>query len=157
MNNILKRLEETRDNYNYLWEVAFTSESNAQTITETVKERINLEKKQISERIEFLIKQAADTSRSDPLRELAKQEITKLQSIKFSPTEEETTIFEKEIAKFDAALKDIRKATGELKDTMKQATAAIESIHSEMYSGGKDIELTSRRLESAINNFNKLL
>ena len=157
MNNILKRLEETRDNYNYLWEVAFTSESNAKTITEAVKERINLEKKQISERIDFLTKQAADPLRSDPLRELAKQEITKLQSITFQPTEEETTAFEKETAKFEAALKDIRKATGELKDTMKQATATIENIHSEMYSGRKDIELASHWLENVINDFNRLL
>lgn len=145
--SIFDQLTQAVADYDILWTAFRESAQRAADVTKATAARIAADRAQVDERTATLTAQSRDPARPPVVRQLAQQELSRLQGHTFEPSPTE-------IAAFDAAMRDARDA---LRDLFAEANKALSALRAgTLGDQSRDVELAERRLDGEIRSFGLL-
>ena len=145
--SIFDQLTQAVADYDILWTAFRESAQRAADVTKATAARIAADRAQVDERTATLTAQSRDPAHPPVVRQLAQQELSRLQGHTFEPSPTE-------IAAFDAAMRDARDA---LRDLFAEANKALSALRAgTLGDQSRDVELAERRLDGEIRSFGLL-
>ncbi len=155
--SVFTQVEQTVSDYNILWEAFRESAQQAADVTAAVAARIAADRDQVDERTATLTAQSRDPARPPVVRQLAQQELDRLQEHIFEPTSDETAAFAAVMETAEAALRDFVATKRKLRDLFEQASGELKTMRANtLGDGSRDAELARRHLDGEQCSFELL-
>lgn len=155
--SIFEQLTQAIADYETLWAAFRASKQQAADITRAVAARLAADRRQVDERTTVLISQSRDPARPSVVRQLARQELDRLQEQSFEPTADESATFAAAVEDAQAALRDIRTVRQQLRDLFGAASGELKALRaSTLGNSSCDDELAGRHLDGEQRAFDLL-
>lgn len=155
--SIFEQLTQAIADYETLWAAFRASKQQAADITRAVAARIAADRAQVDERTATLTAQIQDPARPPVVRQLAQQELDRLQERTFEPAADETDTFDSAMGDARAALRDAVTVQGQLRDLFAAANKELSALRtSTLGNSSCDDELVRRHLDGEQRAFDLL-
>lgn len=152
--SIFDQLTQTVADYDTLWGAFRESAQVAVDITAAAAARLAGERTRIDERTATLTAQSRDPARPEIVRKLAMQELNRLRELTFAPSEDEAAAFAEAMENARAALRDIMKIRGQLRNLFADASRELDALRAgTLGDQARDTDLAERRLDGEQKSF----
>ena len=155
--SIFDQLTQAIADYETLWAAFRASKQQAADITRAVAARIAADRAQVDERTATLTAQIQDPARPPVVRQLAQQELDRLQERTFEPAADEIAAFATAMETARDALRDATTVHVQLRDLFTAANKELSALRaSTLGNSSCDGELVRRHLNSEQTAFDRL-
>ena len=155
--SIFDQLTQAVADYDILWTAFRESAQRAADVTKATAARIAADRAQVDERTATLTAQRRDPARPPVVRQLAQQELSRLQGHTFEPSPTEIAAFDAAMRDARDALRDAQTVRGQLRDLFAEANKALSALRAgTLGDQSRDVELAERRLDGEIRSFGLL-
>lgn len=156
--DIFDQLKTVASDHETLWAVFRSSEQAAQDVAAAVRERIRRDKQAQAEMVATLTAQSQDSARPEVIRRLAKQELSRLETRTFGPSDDEINAFNGAVRDASVALGDFIHLESKLRELFQKAKEELDDLRKNTLGNtSRDWELARNRLERTQKELDRVL
>lgn len=156
--DIFDKLTQAAEDYKTLWAAFRASEQEAKDVVSATTSHIEAEKISHAERVATLTAQSRDSARPEVIRRLAKQELSRLETHTFGPSDDEISAFNSAVRDAKAALEDFMLLESKLRDLFRESKGKLDDLRKNtLGNGSMDHKLATSWIEGTQKKFDLIL